>query len=88
MVIARDCSLTLTLPLLFSTQMAFFLASVLRLPAVVTMIVEGGIWRRPGPSFRGMEVLVGVGSVDGGRVSPGRKTVLKSIWTFLIRAGS
>ena len=59
--------------------MAFFLASVLRLPAVVTMIVDGGMWRRPGPSFRGVEVLVGIGSLDGGIVSPGRRTVPESI---------
>ena len=41
-----------TRPLLFSTHIAFFFRSTQREPAIVEVMVEGGTWRRPGPSLR------------------------------------
>ena len=64
-----------TRPLLFSTQMAFFLWSMRKGPARVVVIVDGGVCRNPGPSFRGTEGLDGTGRMSEGMVSPGRTIV-------------
>ena len=64
-----------TLPLLFSTHIAFFLWSMLRAPASVGVIVDGGTCRRPGPSLSGTEVFDGTGSTSAEIVSPGSTRV-------------
>lgn len=53
-----------------SSQIAFFLGSVVSVPAAVEWRVEGAVWRMPGPSLRG---FLEVGREDGGMVSPGRR---------------
>ena len=65
----------LTLPLLFSTQIVFFLRSTQSGPARVDVIVDGGTWRRPGPSFRIAEELGDTGSRSGDISSPGKTSV-------------
>lgn len=60
-----------TLPVLFSTQIAFFLGSIQRGPARTALMVEGGVWRRPGPSLRGFDALEGIGRSSVGIISPG-----------------
>lgn len=47
----------ITRPVLFSTQMAFFLWSTKREPATIGVMDDGGTWRSPGPSFKGLEEL-------------------------------
>lgn len=64
-----------TLPLLFSTQMAFFLLSTRSGPASTGVMVEGGTWRRPGPSLRAADGLDGTGKTSEGSLSPGRTSV-------------
>jgi hypothetical protein len=51
-----------TRPPLDSTQIAFLRASLHSWPETVEVIVLGGIWRRPGPSFRGRVTCVGMSS--------------------------
>src|SRR5437762_652909 len=63
---------TLTRPPLFSTHTAFFLWSMQSSPATTVTIVSGGVWRRPGPSFKGTDGLEEVGRAPGGIGSPGR----------------
>ena len=41
---------------------------------MVEVIVEGGVWRRPGPSLSGREGLEGIGRMSGEIISPGRMT--------------
>ncbi len=64
-----------TLPLLFSTQIAFFFWSIHSEPAMTEVIVDGGVWRRPGPNFSGRDGLEGIGRTSEEIVSPGRTTV-------------
>jgi hypothetical protein len=45
------------------------LLSVVTVPAVVALMVDGGRCRRPGPSLRALEA--DVGSNESGSVSPG-----------------
>lgn len=61
----------ITLPVLFSTHIAFFLGSIQRGPASTALMVEGGVWRRPGPSFRAFDALEGIGRSSVGIISPG-----------------
>ena len=61
-----------TRPLLYSTHVAFFLVSVARAPAIVVVMVFGGMCRRPGPNVRGLFGFADVGSADEGILSPGR----------------
>ena len=68
----REWDRALTLPLLFSTHMVFFLWSTQSGPARVGIMVDGGTWRRPGPSLRVAEELGDTGSTSGGISSPGR----------------
>lgn len=65
----------LTLPLLDSIQAAFFLLSVTSAPAIVVVMVFGGMCRRPGPSVSVFFLPVGVGQAAWGSSSPGRTTV-------------
>lgn len=60
-----------TLPVLFSTQIAFFLGSIQTGPARTALKVEGGVWRRPGPSLRDFDALEGIGRSSVGIISPG-----------------
>lgn len=64
-----------TRPLLFSTHIPFFLWSMQRVPAIVGVIVAGGVCRRPGPSLRGIEGLDGVGKSSAEMSSPGKTSV-------------
>ncbi len=73
---AGDCS---TLPLLFSTQIAFFLWSMHSWPARTEVMVDGGVWRRPGPSFSGRDGLEGTGRMSGEMISPGSTSVWMAI---------
>ena len=52
--------------------MAFFLVSVVRAPAIVVVIVFGGMCRRPGPNVRGLFGFADVGNADEEILSPGR----------------
>ena len=61
-----------TLPLLFSTQIAFFLWSMHSGPARTEVTVDGGEWWRPGPSLSGRDGLEGIGRMSGEMTSPGR----------------
>lgn len=65
----------LTRPLLCSTQMAFFFWSTQSSPARTGVIVDGGTWRRPGPSFSVDDELIGTGSTSAGSSSPGRTSL-------------
>lgn len=60
-----------TLPLLFSTQIAFFFWSMHSEPARTEVMVDGGVWRRPGPSLSGRDGLEGMGRTEGEMTSPG-----------------
>lgn len=70
-----------TLPLLYSTEAAFFLVSVTRAPATVERTVLGGTCRRPGPSLSVflLPVPVPIGSASGGMASPGRTSVVVEV---------
>ena len=50
-----------TLPLLFSTQIAFFFWSMHSGPATTEVMVDGGVWRRPGPTLSGSDGLEEMG---------------------------
>jgi hypothetical protein len=65
----------ITLPLFDSTDAAFFLLSVTSAPAMVVTTVEGGMCRRPGPSFNVFRFPVPVGSAWDGISSPGSTSV-------------
>lgn len=65
---------TLTLPLLYSIHAAFFFASVTRAPAIVALIVSGGMCCSPGPRVRALFFFAGVGSEAEDIWSPGRTT--------------
>lgn len=69
----------ITLPLLFSTHIAFFFWSMQREPARVGVIVEGRIYRKPGPSLSGRGGLEGIGKTSGDTTSPGRTMVRVAI---------
>lgn len=69
----------LTRPPLLSTQIAFLRLSMQSAPAMVGVIVEGGMCRRPGPSFKGMEGLVDVGRRSEGISSPGNTSCVAII---------
>lgn len=60
-----------TRPLLFSTHTAFFLRSIHNGPAKVVVMVEGGVYRRPGPSLRGVDDLRGTGRTSSDKTCPG-----------------
>ena len=60
-----------TLPLLFSTQIAFFFWSMHSEPASTEVMVDGGVWRSPGPSLSASFGLEGMGRMSGEMVSPG-----------------
>jgi len=66
----------LTLPLLNSIQAAFFLLSVAKAPAMVVVIVFGGMCCRPGPRVRVFFLPVGTGRASRGISSPGRTMVV------------
>jgi hypothetical protein len=57
---------------LYSIHMEFLLGLVMRAPATVGTMSEGGMWRRPGPRRRGCFGLEGLRA--GSIVSPGRTT--------------
>jgi hypothetical protein len=63
-----------TRPELCSIQMAFLRASVQSCPGTVGEMVLGGMWRRPGPSFKGTSGRLG--RREGSRWSPGRTKAL------------
>ncbi len=69
----------ITLPLLFSTQIAFFFRSIQRGPARTAVMVAGGVWRSPGPSLRGRDGLDGMGRMSGEMTSPGSTSVCVAI---------
>lgn len=71
----REWDRALTLPLLFSIHIVFFLWSTQSGPARVAVMVDGGTWRRPGPSLRVAEEVGDIGSTSGGISSPGRTSV-------------
>lgn len=71
----EDFELYHTRPLLLSTHIAFFLWSIQSVPAIVGVIVAGGVWRRPGPSLSGTEGLDGVGRSSADIPSPGKTNV-------------
>lgn len=73
-----------TLPLVFSIQIALFLRSIVREPARTAVIDEGGTWRKPGPILRG-EALGRLGKISEEIVSPGRMTVPVTIMKNLIK---
>ena len=64
-----------TLPLLFSTHIAFFLWSMHSGPARTEVTVDGGVWWRPGPSLSGRDGLEGMGRISGEMTSPGSTIV-------------
>jgi len=64
-----------TRPDVFSIHIAFFFWSIFRVPARVEVIVEGGVWWSPGPSFRWREGSEGIGRRDGEMASPGKTRV-------------
>lgn len=68
-----------TLPLLFSTHIAFFLWSMHSEPARTEVIVDGGVWRRPGPSLSAWDGLEGIGSVSEEMTSPGNTSICVAI---------
>lgn len=73
----------ITRPPFFSTHIAFFFWSIQRVPAMTEVIVEGGTWRRPGPSLSGRDGLEGMGKTSAEMVSPGSTTVWAAIWPKL-----
>lgn len=64
-----------TLPVLFSTHIAFFLESMQREPASTAAMVDGGVCCSPGPSLSAMDGLEGIGRLSGGIDSPGSTNV-------------
>lgn len=78
----------LTRPPLFSTQIAFLRLSMYSEPAMVGVMVEGGICRRPGPSFRGMEGFGDVGRRSEGISSPGNtsRVAIKTVYCVSVVA--
>ena len=64
----------LTRPPLFSSHAAFLRASVCSEPALVATMVDGGIWRRPGPRVRVLEVFPELGNCSAASSSPGSST--------------
>lgn len=76
-----------TRPDVFSIHIAFFFCSIFRVPARVEVIVEGGVWWSPGPSFRWREGSEGVGRRYGEMTSPGKTRVsvamVLRLFTFL-----
>lgn len=60
-----------TLPLLFSTHIAFFLRSIHKSPATVLVMVDGGVCLSPGPSLSGSDDFWGTGRTSSERTSPG-----------------
>lgn len=68
-----------TLPLLFSTHIAFFFWSMKREPPMVEEMVEGSTCRRPGPSLSGRDEFEGIGKRSGDITSPGRTIVSVAI---------
>ena len=71
-----------TLPLLFSTHIAFFFWSMRNGPATTDVMVEGGRCRKPGPSLSGIEGLEGIGRTSEEIVSPGRTRVSVAMGLF------
>ena len=61
---------------MFSTQIAFFLLSTHKEPAVTGVITEGGANRSPGPSLRGRFGFNGVGSTSEEISSPGSTNIV------------
>lgn len=53
-----------TLPVLFSTHIAFLLASTQREPASTVDMVDGGVCWSPGPSLSGVDGLEGIGRLS------------------------
>ena len=68
-----------TLPLLFSIHIAFFFWSMQSGPATTEVIVEGGVWRSPGPSLSGRDGFDGMGRTWAGMTSPGSTSVWVAI---------
>ena len=64
-----------TRPPLFSTHIAFFLCSMHKDPAIVGLIVEGGTCRKPGPNFKEVKGLAGIGRRSGEMFSPGKTPI-------------
>lgn len=65
----------ITRPLLYSTEAAFFLLSVTRAPAIVAVMVSGGMCRRPGPRVSVFFLPVPVGKALFAISSPGSTMV-------------
>lgn len=59
--------------------MAFFLASMHSVPASTDVMVDGGVWRSPGPSLSRRLGLDGMGRMSGEIVSPGSTMVCVAI---------
>ena len=61
-------------------------------PATTEVMVDGGVWRRPGPSLSGSDGLEGMGRTSGGMTSPGNTNVCvaigRGIYLSLSRAAS
>lgn len=72
----------ITLPVLVSTHIAFFLGSIQRGPASTALMVDGGAWRRPGPSLRGFDALAGIGRSSVGIISPGMTNAAGILFPF------
>lgn len=70
---------SITLPLLFSTQIAFFFWSMHSEPASTEVMVDGGVWRSPGPILSARFGLEGMGRRSGEMVSPGSTRVCVAI---------
>ena len=64
-----------TLPVLYSTEAAFFLLSVTNAPAIVAVTVSGGMCRRPGPIVKVFFLPVPWGKALFAISSPGRTIV-------------
>ena len=71
-----------TRPLLFSTQMAFFLLSIHNEPADTGVMVEGDTSRKPGPSLRGILGFEGVGRTSEEISSPGSTSICPTIFVL------
>lgn len=80
---ARRNKSFLTLPVLYSTEAAFFLLSVTSAPAIVAVTVSGGVCRKPGPRVSVFFLPVPVGRALFAMSSPGRTIVADAAMVVL-----
>jgi hypothetical protein len=76
----------LTLPVLYSTEAAFFLLSVTSAPATVAVTVSGGVCRKPGPSVSVFFLPVPVGRALFAMLSPGRTIVADAAMVVFVES--